>query len=239
MLALFTFRWYASYLFLYAITCYNIISMCFYYMGKDYIIINYLNYHLNYHYNQLPPSLLNYYHLQRPYKIWWSSLSCRTSTSNDGPVPKFTWAGHGGEVRNSAGDGSVACVVQARWSAWAENGPGWRSRLDVKKNMRGCSYSTCFCFHQFSRIVLWIPMVLFPFISFPELSHAPIYTRLFLCKDMVSCHHRNLEQIEQNRNNNWTHPNVRVHCRPRCCIVGPNLGWLWRKSVPPSWWWIK
>ena len=141
-------------------------------------------------------------------------------------APNFTWAGHRGEVRNSAG---TRRFVQARWSAWAA-----RSRLGVQV---GCQ----------KKWEVVHTLLVFVSISFPELSYGSIsfhqfsiivpcsykYTYMLLCKDMVSCHHRNLEQIEQNRNNNWTHSNVRVHCRPRCCIVGPNLGWLWRKSVPP------
>jgi hypothetical protein len=159
-------------------------------------------------------------------------LSCRTSLYiQHGPEFHLGWPSwRSSELRRNA---SLCPSAVKRLSRTVRVGG---SRLDVKKKWE--------VFHT---------LLVFVSISFPELSYGSIsfhqfsiivpcsyiYTYMFLCKDMVSCHHRNLEQIEQNRNNNWTHPNVRVHCRPRCCIVGPNLGWLWRKSVPPSWWWIK
>lgn len=158
MLALFTFRWYASYLFLYAITCYNIISMCFYYMGKDKTIklLSIIIY-----YQKIINDPHHYYHLQRPYKIWWSSLSdaghLHPTMAPFRSSPGLAMVAKFGTPPVTE---RVACVVQARWSAWAENGPGWRSRLPgwmSKRNER-----------------LFILYLVFVSISFPELSYGSI-----------------------------------------------------------------
>ena len=172
-----------------------------------------------------------YYQLQRPYKIWWTPFLQDISVH-----PTWPRISPGLAIVAKFGTLPERVALSKRGEALEPHGPGWGSRLDVKKKWE--------VVHT---------LLVFVSISFPELSYGSIsfhqfsiivpcsykYMYMLLCKDMVSCHHRNLEQIEQNRNNNWTHSNVRVHCRPRCCIVGPNLGWLWRKSVPPSWWWIK